>query len=254
MTKRIVVIPDLQVPYHDPKAVLAVQQFVGEYEPDELMCVGDEADSPEPSRWSKGYAEEYAPTLQKGLDATAKIMAEFRQAVGDVPFHVQRSNHTDRISTYVSKYAPALASLRELDYYRLVGYHEIGVEFHKQLFEFAPGWVMAHGDEGGSSRLAGGTALSLARAIGKSVVCGHTHKAALVHDHPGFNGRTTRLLFGFEVGNLMDMRQASYLARGAANWQQAFGIFYVDGNKVTPHLVPIIGKQFVVEGQVYSWS
>jgi len=63
--KTVIVIPDMQVPYHDSRAVRAVQNFVGDYQPDELYCVGDEADSPEPSRWNKGLAGEFEGTLQK---------------------------------------------------------------------------------------------------------------------------------------------------------------------------------------------
>jgi hypothetical protein len=72
--KTVIVIPDMQVPYHDPRAVRAVQNFVGDYQPDELYCVGDEADSPEPSRWNKGLVGEFEGTLQAGLDRTAAIM------------------------------------------------------------------------------------------------------------------------------------------------------------------------------------
>jgi len=254
MTSRIVVIPDMQIPDHDAKAINAVMQFVEEYEPDELFCVGDESDSPEPSRWNKGYAAEYAGTFQAGLDLTATVMRGFREALGDKPFHVQRSNHTDRVSKYIHKYAPALAGLRELEYERLVGYHEIDVKFHREIYKFAPGWAMAHGDEGSMSPVAGSTAMSLARRTGMSIVCGHTHKAGIQHSHDAYNGRISRRLWGVETGHLMDLSKASYLSSGGANWQQSFVILYIDKGKVHPHLVPIIDKQFVVEGATYSWN
>ncbi len=122
--KTVVVIPDMQVPYHDPRSVRAVQNFVSDYQPDELFCVGDEADSPEPSRWNKGLAGEYEGTLQAGLDRTAAIMKEFKNKLGDKPFHTMRSNHGDRVEHYVKRYAPALASLRELEYSKLLHYSE----------------------------------------------------------------------------------------------------------------------------------
>ena len=107
--KRIVVLSDLQIPYHDSKAVKASIQFVKDYKPDELWCVGDELDAPEPSRWNKGMAGEYAGTLQDGIDLTRDIMSEYRKALGKKPFYIQRSNHTDRIDTYMRKYAPAFS-------------------------------------------------------------------------------------------------------------------------------------------------
>jgi len=72
-------------------------------------------DSPEPSRWNKGLAGEFEGTLQKGLDETTKIMVGFKEALGDKPFHTMRSNHGDRIQNYVTRFAPALASLRDLE-------------------------------------------------------------------------------------------------------------------------------------------
>jgi predicted phosphodiesterase len=43
-TKTIVVISDLQIPYHHKKAVQALIEFVRKTKPDAIACVGDEAD------------------------------------------------------------------------------------------------------------------------------------------------------------------------------------------------------------------
>ena len=186
--KRVVVLSDIQAPSHDGRAISALQEFVEDFEPDEIYCVGDEADSPEPSRWNRGRAGEYARTLQSGLDKTANIMQGFKEALGDKPFHVMRSNHGDRIAHYIDKYAPALASLRELEYERLLRYDENDITYHDRIWQFAPGWGLAHGDEGNLIQTSGGTALSLAKRIGLSVVCGHTHRQGIQHSHTGYNG------------------------------------------------------------------
>ena len=251
--KRIVVIPDMQIPSEDRKFVATLTQFVADYGPDELFVVGDESDSPEPSRWAKGTALEYAGTLQEGFDRVFDVMGGFREVIGDRPFHCQRSNHTDRLRTYVNKYASALSSLRSLDIEKQLGYDLLEVTYHKDIWSFAPGWAMAHGDEGSLSQVAGGTALSLARRTGLSIVCGHTHRAGLVHSHAGLNGRITAPLFGMEVGHAMDLSKASYLKTGAANWQQAFGLLTIKDKRVYPSLVPVINKSFIVDGQTYSW-
>ena len=252
--ERIVVLSDMQIPYHDRRSVDAVMQFVEDYEPDQLFCVGDEADSPEPSRWTKGTAGEYAGTLQKGLDKTAEIMKGFKEAIGDKPFHVMRSNHGDRIQHYVQRYAPALSSLRELEYTKLLNYTENEITYHDEIWSFSPGWAMAHGDEGNLIKTAGGTAMSLARKTGTSIVCGHTHRLGLQHEHSGFNGKIQNRLYGIEVGHLMDLSKAGYLKTGGANWQQGFAILYRDSrNRIYPTVVPITDKKFVVEGEVYEW-
>ena len=102
------------------------------------------------------------------------------------------------------------------------------------------------------SQVAGQTAAGLARKTGKSIVCGHTHRLGLQPYSSSVDGKLTRTLWGFEVGNLMDLKTAKY-TKGIPNWQQGFGILYVDGNKVTPTPVPIINKSFIIEGEAYSW-
>ena len=250
-TSRWVVIPDLQVSDHDQRVVDEVIEYIagrsGEFTG--LLCVGDELDSPEPSRWNKGYAGEFAPTLQKSIDKCHTILERLHWAVGnDKPFHLMRSNHGERIQKYISRFAPALKSLKALEYQELLGFEDIGVTYHTEPFEFAPNWVLAHGDEGSLIQTAGGTAMGLAKKWGKSVVCGHTHKAGLQHHHQYLNSRASRLLFGMEVGHLMSMKKAGYLSAGSANWQQALGVITVDGRDVRPSLVPIINGKVVDPG------
>lgn len=252
--KRVIVLSDMQVPLHDARAITEVVKFAKDWQPDELYCVGDEADQFEISRWDKGTALEYAGTYQKNLDRTHEIMARFREVLGDKPMHVMRSNHGEtRVTSYLKKYAPALGSLRDLQYEKLLGYDKINVTYHNRIWQFAPGWALAHGDEGSAIQTPGGTALNLAKRIGLSVVCGHTHKAGIQHHHQGYGGKITKPLYGIEVGHLMDMAKASYLPSGHGNWQQAFAILYIRKGNVTPVIIPINGRSFTVEGELYKW-
>ena len=88
--KRVVVLSDLQIPYQNNTVVQATLDFIQYYKPDELWCVGDELDAPEPSRWNKGMAGEYADTLQDSIDLTHQIMRNYRAALGkNKPFYRQ---------------------------------------------------------------------------------------------------------------------------------------------------------------------
>lgn len=248
-----IAIPDLQVPDHDQKAVDLVCRVIEDIQPDVLLCVGDEADSPEPARWNKGMAMEYSLTLQKGLDQTHDVLAQFRNALGDKPFHLMRSNHTDRIRHYIAKYAPALASLRELEYTRLIRIDELDITWHDKPYEFAKGWLLAHGDEGPLSRIPASTSMGLARRWGKSVLAGHTHRLGIQHDHATVNGRVVRHLFGVEAGHLMSLSKAHYLKAGSGNWQQ--GIVLIEGSEgspFTPITLPIINRTLTYGGQTWK--
>lgn len=247
---RWLVIPDIQCPDHDIKAIQSVRSFVDDYQPDGFLCVGDELDAPAPSRWNKGYAGEFSGTLQKEIDKCHDILALFREDQS-IPFHLMRSNHGERIRSYISRYAPALSGLRGLHYEALLGLPELGIAYHEAPFEFAPGWLLAHGDEGSLVQTSAGTAMGLAKKWGKSVVCGHTHKAGIQHQHLSVNGKVTRHLFGMEVGHLMDVRKADYLKAGSANWQQAIGLIEVDGKTAHPTLLPIFNSTVVWNGKRY---
>lgn len=251
MPDTYVVIPDIQAPFHEPKAVKAVLDFIRRIRPDGLLCVGDEIDLPSVSRWHKSGALEYTTSLVNDVKVTHEIVAAFREALGHGrPFHMSRSNHGDRLSKYVTKYAPALAEYAApgglLDIPTLVGYTELGIEYHRSPYEFTPGWVLCHGDEGSVSPLAGRTATNLAvNKFGKSVVCGHTHRAGSSAQTTSVNGRVTQTLHGIEVGHVMDLKKAGYM-RGSANWQQACGLVEANGKQTAAIVVPIINGKAVM--------
>lgn len=264
-----IVVPDLQVPFHDARVVAAFVRFVGDYAPDGLLCVGDESDSPEPSRWSKGMAGEYAGTFEKGLEATHDVMHALAQALnasgkgGPKPFLVSRSNHAERLQKYINRYAAALSATSWNKYESILGYgmqtptlrnrtSPLPITYSNRPVLISKDWVMMHGDEGNTVQSPGGTALSLARRAGVSVVCGHTHRAGMQHHNQGHSGKLLRHLVGLEVGHMMDMRLAQYLGTGAANWQQAFGILSIRNRAVHPQLVTITDRKFVVGGVHYA--
>jgi hypothetical protein len=245
--KFVVAVSDLQVPYHHKRAVSALTKFVHAVRPDQVLSVGDEIDMPQVSQWTKGGAGEYAGKLHKDRDATYRVLEALR--VTDV----MRSNHSDRLMAYVRKYGPALADEPELQLAQYMHYADLGITYHKQMYEFAPGWLLAHGDEGGLSQEPGKTALKLAQRAGKSIVCGHTHRAGIQPYTTAHSGKHVATIYGVEVGCLMELSAASYLRSGGANWQLAFGIFHIDGKHVSPHLVFMRPDgSFVWEGRTWT--
>jgi len=221
------VIPDIQYPDHDLKAVHAGLDYIASGTWDGVLIVGDELDSPEPSQWSKGLAGEYAGTLQRSIDGCHDLLADIVDAAGAAPVHLMRSNHQQRIQNYVARYAPALSSLRSLDYATLLGLDELGITFHREPWMFTKeggGWYLIHGDEGNLIRTAGGTSLGIARRLGASCIGGHTHRLGIQHEHSSMGGKITRHLWGVEAGHWMNMKKASYLRAGSGNWSQGMAV------------------------------
>jgi predicted phosphodiesterase len=244
--KKVVVVSDLQVPYHDPVAIRNVVAFIKRFKPDQVITIGDEIDLPQISRWTEGTPGWFEQTLGSDRDATVEILWDLQ--VTDMI----RSNHTDRLYNVIMKKIPAFLALPELKFEKFMKLDELGIKFHRKPLEFAPDWIAIHGDEGSVKPTPGLTALEAARRHGKSVVCGHTHRAGQSAFTEASGGVLGRVLRGVEVGNLMDFKKAGY-TKGVANWQQAFAVFYVDKKTVTNTIVHIEKDgSFVFEGKRYG--
>lgn len=245
--RRVWAISDLQVPYHDKRAVDAVAQCITDMKNDDdiVLTLGDEQDFQTISRWSQGTALEWERSIGKDRDATVQILRDLQVQ------HVIRSNHTDRLYNSIMRRLPGLLGLPEIEFENFMRLPELGITFHREAFHVAPGWVAMHGDEAGMSQIAGQTAQGISKKVGLSVLAGHSHRLGLQPYTQSVNGKTTRTLYGFECGNLMDMRKATYAK--THNWQAGFGVLYVDGNTVHPCPVPITNRSFIVEGTQYSW-
>ena len=89
--KTIVVVSDLQVPYHDIEAVRILTKFIKAFKPDEVVSVGDEMDMQTISKWAKGTPLEYEKSIAKDRDLTVKTLEDLKVK------HMIRSNHTDRL-------------------------------------------------------------------------------------------------------------------------------------------------------------
>lgn len=248
--KSYVLVSDLQVPYHHTKAVKTLVKFIREWKPTEVLCVGDVCDFPSLSRWHRGLRGEYDLSLTAQRDAAVRVLEDLQVE------HLSRSNHDDRLELYLAQQAPALEGLHELRLEKFLQLDELGITFHRTPYEFTPGWWLMHGDEAGLSQVPGSTALGLAKKVGASVVCGHTHRQAVVPCTESVGGVVTNVRYGFEVGCLMDLNKAAYLQpkAGSANWQLGFGVLTVDG-RGRCSAVPVFMNpdgSFLFEGRVWK--
>ncbi|MFD4646301.1 metallophosphoesterase [Streptomyces sp. NPDC058441] len=252
--KRVVVVSDIQMPFEDKRALKNVIQFIGEYQPDEVIQIGDCVDYPAPSRWSAGTRAEFEGGVlrdsQYSVDNFIKPVSE----VFSGPKKILKGNHDERPEKYLTSRAPALGY--EDTAYRMENLLQLkdhGWELVEPYYDFAPGWVAIHGHESpGMNQVPGATARLKAVKAGTSIVMGHTHRLAVSPHTTGHNGKL-KTIYGFEVGHLMDVRKAGYLKNGPANWQKGFGLFYVGKYNATPQAIPVEDDgSFVVEGQRYG--
>lgn len=248
--KRTVVIPDLQVPYHDHHAVRNVALFLKAYRPDAVVTIGDEIDLPQISRWTENTPGWYEQTLAADRDEAVEVLWSLVEHAKEA--HMIRSNHTDRLYNVLMKKIPAFLALPELRFEKFLKLDELGIQYHKKPYAIAKGWIAIHGDEQGINPNAGLTALGAARRHGLNVICGHTHRAGQSAFSEASGGRLGRVLRGVEVGHLMDLKQAGY-TKGTANWQQAFAIVEEHEKNVQVSLIYIEKDgTFIVQGKRYG--
>lgn len=250
--KDYVIVPDLQIPHEDPRFVKNLFDYIKDRNPYGVIFIGDNVDCTAPARWNKGTSEEFAGTLQHEFDKWRAYASNLRSFYGRfVGIHF--GNHEKRIRSYLLRDAPAFSSLRSLRLENLLSLDELEFVVLPDHYDIAPGWVTHHGDYASISDIAGRTAANYSAKIGKSVICGHTHRAGIIAESTGYNGRL-KTRFGVEVGHGMLESKAHY-TNGVMNWQKAFGTLeVVDNGKF---IVPSVtyarqNGSFVAEGKIYG--
>ena len=98
------------------------------------------------------------------------------------------------------------------------------------------------------------SALNGARRLGRSVVMGHTHRLGITAHTEAHRGKYSRILWGVEVGNMVDLSSKGMgYTRGYANWQMGFAVGYVVNGKFVPQVIPINKDgSFIFEGKLYK--
>lgn len=233
---------EFQIPYHDKRVVRAFIQFIKDYEPAEVVLIGDFMDCPAPARWNRGTAEEYAGTLQQQMNIGKRILGEIREVFGGkLGFHI--GNHERRIDVYARTKAPAFSSLEALQVSSLLNFSGLGITQLPDFYQVAPGVLTTHGDLGTLSKYGGGTAVAAARNQGMSVVCGHTHRHGIIYERFG-----RKTIFGMETGHGMSVAKAGYIKHGNPNWSAGWGLLEYGPGGVAPEVVTFRKGKMVRNG------
>ncbi|MEO3857460.1 metallophosphoesterase [Acrocarpospora sp. B8E8] len=252
--RTIAIIPDVQAPYENPRQLKSLINFIGCWQPDEVLQIGDLADFPQPSRWNKDTRGEFEGSIYADCRHIKKNILAPLRAVYDGPVGVITGNHDARPAQYLERHAPALSGGTNFDLDVLLDFDGHGITLRQAPYEIAPGWLAVHGHEGKGwlSPLAGRSALRAANRLGASIVMGHVHRLAVASETWGYQGKQHSHT-GFEVGHIMDPAKASYLGGIAGNWQAGFGLLLVEGKTVTPLPIPMNKDgSFLFEGRRWS--
>jgi len=252
-TKTTVILPDIQYPFHDALVLSKITKVILDLQPDAIFQIGDAIDFPQVSRWTKGTAGEYAPTLQKHIDGFKGVLLRLREAAPKAEITWLEGNHDLRLRDFVQQYAAPLRSLDALTTENLFELDKTNVRYVKGPVRIATNTYAVHGHESSgyaSTPQAWDTKFIKRYGSDKNIVFGHTHQPYLLTRAYGFEGKVAPR-FTMNVGSIMDPVQATYVKDGAVNWVMSFALLRDDGKRVYPELITMVDRGFYVNGVKY---
>lgn len=242
---KLVSLSDTQFPFADEPLIEAVERFMRDWQPDDILYNGDVADCYEISDFDKNPSREFS------LDDELRMTGDFLRRHGEIAPNAKRKfvmgNHEDRLRRFIWRHAGAIASLvKPLE--EALEFAEQGIDFvtYGKHVDFL-GFVFTHGNF--VSAGSGMTARKHLAAYGSSGVHGHTHRLGSI-SKTDMNNRTHTF---YEQGCLC--RVDLEYNRGVADWQQGFLIGTVFDGALHPQLVHVIESRgqrgFVAGGNFY---
>lgn len=239
--KRLFIVPDTHVPFHDKKAWALCLKAIRHFKPDILVVLGDFADFFSVSSHSKSPARKN--NLQWEVEQVKREIVRLENATPDYCRLIFiAGNHENRLERYLADKAPELYGLIKIP--ELLELYEW--EYVKYRDHIKIGKLYITHDTG----VAGATAHEKARNdFGTNTIIGHTHRMSVSY-RGAIKGAAH---VGAMLGWLGDPNQTDYMVRVKAlrDWMHGFGIGYLlpDGIvHVVP--VPIIKGRCIIEGKL----
>lgn len=282
---------DLQIPYHDARAVELFFKVMKAWKPDAIDVVGDIDDQLEYSSFSDGTTDEFFNQIKNNQKLQDKAMADFEKAlekgkdvpdlpkfdpseIDPLPFVKENADGAREFYTTLRNAHP------DADIHASLGNHEMRVfkyidrkapevigkvtpNFLWGLDDLGITWKMY--EEPPTNRFVdifvhhGATTTTTGLAVksdienyGISLVRGHDHRGGVVYKSQPLAERS---LVGMGTGHLCDT--SAYGLKYTVNpaWEQGFGIAYVDEGKAHLQFIPMRhtdrGLTCIVEGKVF---
>ncbi len=237
---KIIVCPDVHVPYHDKKAWKLFLKALATVKPDILVLVGDFADIKSLMAHAKKPKDERF--FKKEIAAVLEALNEI-SAIGIKRVIYCEGNHENRISRYIASNAPELDEM--LDAKSLFKIEERGWEWVPYGDYIRIGELSFIHDVG---RVGVNAARQSLADFGDNICFGHTHRAAVVYSGT-VEGRQHVAL---NVGWLGDYDAIDYRNRHTAKreWTHGCGLVYQtpNGNSYC-NFVPFINGECVIDGK-----
>jgi len=248
-SRKAVILPDLQIPYQDEKALEVALKIVRDAKPDKIILIGDMLDLESFSKFDN--LPTYAASTQEAIIRAHLLLAELRKMCPSAEIAVLEGNHDIRLSTHINKNAKAAFGLKRAD--QPEGWPVMSVPYLTAMdtldVEYISGypanryWInqnlqVQHGHR---VRSAGSTAKVVSENERASTIFGHIHRLETQYrTHQTFDGGKTNAAFGIGCLCLIDgsvpstNRGVDLMGKPVTNhenWQNAICVVdYEDGD------------------------
>lgn len=219
--KKVLIIPDCQIPYHDKRSFKAVEKYMADERWDEVVYMGDFMDFHQLAKFTQDAPESLCKTLQGDYSVANAILDRHQQIVRKhnpkAKWTYLMGNHCDRVRKFEEKY-PQIKGL-------------IGVEKNLRLKE--RGFKIVYSYPNGEVHkigkaifhhglyVGGNHPKKMADAFGTSIFYGHTHDIQLYSKV--IWGKKS--VVGQSLGSLC-IPNLDYIGMNPTNWEQAVTTFY----------------------------
>ncbi len=246
-TNRVVYLPDVHVPFEDRFTLAAVEQYLSDIQPNEIIIGGDFMDLNCISSHNKENLRAVEKTtLDKDFIYGNKVLDRWQKKFRGARWTYLEGNHEYRLNRYVDA-NPRLEGI--LDNPRLLRLKDRGITW-------IPSWSKGKTYTIGKATFLHGESVSdlhakgMVSAYGDNVFYGHTH------DIQSYSKKTKgdhKTRIGQSLGCLCSYEQA-YMRGTTSRWQQGFGVFHFMPDGFFNHYVVSVFKHRFIspEGWVYN--
>lgn len=228
--KKVGIIADVHIPYHDDNAVVSAIEYLKGVGIDSLLINGDCIDFYQGSKFIRDPRKIDIPSEVQMLNA----FIEWLKQELDVPIYYKIGNHEERLENYIFQNAEKLVGFDALETENLLG---LDVEYIKgrQLIKMGK-LNIVHGHEFGRSIF---NPVNPARGLflktKTNAMCAHYHQAS-EHSESNLNKKP---LVCYSLGCLCDMRP-EYASFAYTKWNHGFAVVRLDGDMFSVELKKII--------------
>jgi len=171
--KRLLVVSDLHVPYHNVPAITAAVDYAIRFKVDSVLINGDLVDE---HSLSKFLVDPRKRNFRQEIETTNLLLDEFQKALPSAKFFFKAGNHDERLEAYLMRKAPELLGFEEYKLSNLLKLYARGIEcVEDKHVIYAGKLVILHGHEVNMKGTTVNPARTLFLKIKKSGICGHLH-------------------------------------------------------------------------------